>query len=158
MGSDPFKESIEELPVIPLILMFLNLSFFLIAVIFPTSIPYAICVAFPVIFLYFSTYSVTSAVFYTVLISIIIIFLLGIILTLLSRFKQGAVVFLISGLLTFPLGVLGIIASFMVWEHSVVARCLICNGPLRVNQARPGYFFCTKCHASYAYMGRSTKL
>lgn len=159
MGSDPFINRTDDIPVIPLTLVSLNLFIFLYVVIFPEYSPYYIFwLVLPIllILLYFSGWIMVA---YTVVVFLIaILFLSGIALTFLKLYKQGSFIFLICGLLTLPLGIFGIMASIMVWQHATVPRCIICKSSIKVDHSRPGFFYCTRCGAYYGYAGRRKNL
>ena len=155
MENDSPTKWIEELPVIPMALMSVNLSLFIYVVAFPQWSPYSfLCVALPIFIMTASNDGMTSASFYLIVFLIVITGLAGIALTYLRMYKYGSLIFLICGLLTFPLGLLGIIASVMVWQHSMAPKCIKCKSAIKKDRTRPGYFYCSRCGTRYGSTGR----
>ena len=159
MEGDSSIDRIEDIPIHPLIFICLNLSIFLYVVVFPEWTPYSIvCVALPIFLMAVSSTGMTSATFYIIIFLVVIMGLSGIALTFLKLYKYASLILLICGLLTLPLGIFGVMASIMVWQHTTIPRCIICKSNIKIDHSRPGHFYCLRCGAYYGFMGRRKNL
>ncbi len=154
MGNDPSLWKMRNIPLASLIFICLNLFIFLYVAIFPQFSPYYIlCVLLPVYWISLFSGGWSMASFYLIIFLLTITFISGIALAYLKLYRYGAILFLICGILTLPLGLLGIMASILLWRHSTVLTCAVCNSSLKVDNLRPGYFYCSRCSAYYGLIG-----
>jgi hypothetical protein len=89
------------------------------------------------------------AVFYVVIILLIIAFLAGIALMFLRSYKHASTIFLICGILTLPVGIFGIIGSMLLWQLSFLPACSVCKVILKKDRMRPGYYQCPNCGSEF---------
>jgi hypothetical protein len=77
------------------------------------------------------------------IILIIVFFLSGIALTLVKIYKFAAVLLLIGGILTVPLGILGIISFVLILLLSNIQECPVCRSELMND------IYCPVCRTWY---------
>ena len=77
---------------------------------------------------------------------IISIIFIGAIATTVIRLYQVAIIFsLLGGILTIPLGSLGIISSIFIWYEMKIPRCPFCGEGVEKDKRIPFIGICLKC-------------
>jgi hypothetical protein len=74
-----------------------------------------------------------------------VIFLFGIVSNIIRQYRLASIIILFGGFLTFPVGILGIISSIILWSLSALPKCPVCKYPLEEDWDTEGKYLCPNC-------------
>ncbi len=92
---------------------------------------------------------ITNSIIPIFLLTIIFLSVIG--LTFVRLYWTASNLCFVAGAITFPLGILGIIASMMIYEISNVSQCPFCGQNLVKNWRYPRIGYCTLCKSWFEF-------